>query len=66
MSKKKIRTILKVLQEQHLAIDILFAELILHDQKFMPSKSGQPWDAINQGNAVIQRLKMDLKQWKTI
>jgi hypothetical protein len=51
---------------QKQAIDTLFAMLIIatrSDQPsesgmaFMPSKSGQPWDALVAGNAVIARAE---------
>ena len=45
--------LLKACKAQHEAIDRLFALLISHDSGFFPSKSGQPWQAILQGNAAI-------------
>jgi len=32
---------------------MLFALLIRKDNKYFPSKSGYPWQAIQQGNAAI-------------
>ena len=45
--------LLEACEAQHQAIDRLFALLIEKDEKFFPSKSGQPWEAIQQGNAAI-------------
>ena len=50
--------ILDVLKSQHQAIDRLFAELIKRDANFFPSKSGQPWEAVQKGNALIQKLSV--------
>ena len=44
--------LLDACKAQHEAIDRLFALLISHDSGFFPSKSGQPWQAILQGNAA--------------
>lgn len=51
--------LLAACEEQHKAIDKLFAMLIISDKSmaFMPSKSGQPWRACLQGNAAIQKAK---------
>ena len=45
--------LLEACKAQHNAIDRLFAELIERDPEFFPSKSGQPWEAIQKGNAAI-------------
>ena len=44
--------LLDACKAQHEAIDRLFALLISNDSGFFPSKSGQPWQAILQGNAA--------------
>lgn len=48
--------VLDALKAQHQAIDLLFAKLIKIDAGFFPSKSGQPWEAVQKGNAIIQKL----------
>jgi len=50
--------VLEALKAQHNAIDRLFAELIRRDNTFFPSKSGMPWEAMNKGNALIQKLSV--------
>ena len=45
--------LLESCQAQHEAIDHLFAILIERDRNFFPSQSGQPWEALLQGNAAI-------------
>jgi len=47
----------KIVKAQHQAIDQLFAELIKRDPDFFPSKSGQPWEAVQKGNAAIKRME---------
>src|SRR4051812_42418119 len=53
--------LLAACQAQHEAIDRLFAKLIVltrdhtPDDVFFPSKSGQPWDAIQLGVAAIDK-----------
>lgn len=42
---------------QHDAIDFLFAKLIALDKNFFPSKSGQPWSAIIQGNKAVAKAE---------
>lgn len=49
--------LLEACEAQHQAIDRLFALLIEKDEKFFPSKSGQPWEAIQQGNVAIAKAK---------
>jgi len=49
--------LLEACKAQHQAIDRLFAELIERDPAFFPSKSGQPWEAIQKGTAVIKRME---------
>ncbi len=44
-------------KEQHNAMDMLFAMLIERDKTFFPSKSGQPWEAMMQGNKVIAKAE---------
>jgi len=45
------------LKAQHQAIDILFAMLIERDKTFFPSKSGQPWEAIVEGNKALAEVE---------
>lgn len=45
--------LVKAVNAQHEAIDRLFALLISIDDKFLPSKSGQPWEAIKQGQQAL-------------
>ena len=47
----------EALKAQHQAIDILFAMLIQRDKAFFPSKSGQPWEAIIEGNRVLAKAE---------
>ena len=49
--------LLNACKAQHKAIDILFARLINEDVDFLPSKSGQPWKAIQEGNAAIEKAE---------
>ena len=49
--------LLAACEAQHEAIDRLFAMLIECKKDFFPSKSGQPWKALNQGNAAIAKAK---------
>jgi hypothetical protein len=46
--------LLKACRAQHEAIDRLFARLALVDPKFFPSQSGQPWQALVEGNAAMK------------
>lgn len=50
--------LLDACQEQHKAIDILFAMLIEAKPGFFPTKSGQPWEALQKGNAAIAKGKV--------
>ena len=45
--------VLGALIEAKYAIDELFAQLILADKEFVPSKSGRPWDALLKVNKTI-------------
>ncbi len=56
---KKEPDLLEACKAQHDAIDLLFAKLIQLDPNFFPSKSGQPWAALQQGNAAIKKAKGD-------
>ena len=47
----------EALKAQHNAIDLLFALLIDKDKTFFPSKSGQPWEAIIQGNKALAKAE---------
>ncbi|KKN38496.1 hypothetical protein LCGC14_0753000 [marine sediment metagenome] len=48
-----IDKLLTACQAQHVALDTLFAMLASEKEGFFPSKSGQPWAALLQGNAAI-------------
>jgi len=50
--------LLEACKAQHDAIDRLFAELIRRDPDFFPSKSGQPWEAIQKGNAAVAEAEI--------
>ena len=50
--------LLEACKAQHDAIDRLFAEVIRRDPDFFPSKSGQPWEAIQKGNAAIAEAEI--------
>jgi len=50
--------ILDVLKSQHQALDRLFAEVIQRDDNFFPSDSGQPWEALQEGIVLIQKLSV--------
>lgn len=52
-----VDNLLSVCKEQHRAIDILFALLISKDESFLPSESGQPWRALQQGNRAIENAE---------
>jgi hypothetical protein len=43
---------------QHEAIDRLMARLITLDTGFLPSQSGQPWEALVQGNKAIKKAEV--------
>ncbi len=58
-SEASRKELLEACEAQHNAIDILFAMLIEKDEKFLPSKSGQPWAAVQQGNAAIAKAKKE-------
>jgi len=44
-------------EAQHEAIDRLFAMLIESKQDFFPSKSGQPWEAMQLGVKALLKAK---------
>lgn len=44
-------------KDMHKAMDLLFSWLIQKDIKFLPSKSGIPWEAFNEGFAAIAKAK---------
>jgi len=52
-----VDNLLSVCKEQHRAIDKLFALLISKDESFLPSESGQPWRALQQGNRAIENAE---------
>jgi hypothetical protein len=45
--------LLKACQDQHRAIDMLMARLIMLDKTFMPTESGPIWEAARKGYAAI-------------
>jgi len=49
--------LLKACKEAHKAIDHLFAILAIVERGFLPSRSGQPWDAIVRLNAVMAKAE---------
>jgi len=51
------KELLPTLKAYHNAVDELLARLVLADKEFMPSQSGKPWQAIVDGNKVIQRIE---------
>lgn len=55
------KDLLGACKAQHTAIDKLFAMLISNTadspEPFYPSKCGQPWDALCQGNAAIAKAE---------
>ncbi len=55
---KAASDLLAACEEQHKAIDSLFAMLITIDTSFFPSKCGQPWQACLQGNAAIRKAHL--------
>ena len=56
--------LIAAVKAQHEAIDRLFAILIsktMHSEKpFYPSESGQPWEAIQAGKAVLDEAGVEL------
>jgi hypothetical protein len=56
------KRVLNVLEQQHDAIDTLMAMVISLEpidkkDRFMPTKSGHIWDAVQAGNQLIKELK---------
>lgn len=49
--------LLKACKAQQKAIDLLFAMLAVKDDDFFPSKSGQPWTALQLGNKAITKAE---------
>jgi hypothetical protein len=45
------------LSEQHDAIDQLFARLTVADENFSPSRTGQPWRALLEGNEAMKAIE---------
>jgi len=56
-----LKTAQHALNEQHEAIDRLLARLSLNDQNFLPSKSGQPWAALLEGNEALKVVDQALR-----
>lgn len=54
---EEVDALIEVVRAQHHAIDTLFAMLIAKtmyaEKPFYPSESGQPWEAIQAGKAVL-------------
>lgn len=50
---KAARQLFVACKAQHEAIDRLFARLIALDPDFLPTKSGQPWDAVLMANEAL-------------
>lgn len=51
--------LVNVIMAQHTAIDRLFAMLIAQSpfhKTFFPSESGQPWEALLKGNAILTKV----------
>ena len=53
--KDSNKELLEACKSQQAALDDLFARLITIDPAFMPTLSGQPWEAVIQGVAVIEK-----------
>lgn len=49
--------LLAACKAQHETIDRLLARVILLDSTFLPSKAGQPWEALLQGNEAIAKAE---------
>jgi hypothetical protein len=49
--------LLAACKAQHEAIDRLFARLIASQDDFMPTRSGQPWEAAQLGFAAISKAE---------
>jgi len=56
-SKETFAEMYEALRVQHDAMDILFTMLIVRDQTFLPSQSGEPWEALLQGNAALDKAE---------
>lgn len=56
---KLIKDLVTALEAQHEAIDRLFAMAIDKIPGFFPSKSGQPWEALKQGNTALAAAKKE-------
>lgn len=48
---------LKVLKQQHTAMDELMAQLIAIDPTFRPTRSGEIWLAAKAGHELIQDME---------
>ncbi|MBA7533113.1 hypothetical protein ES705_25348 [subsurface metagenome] len=46
--------LLTACKAQRTAMDILFTMLLKLDKNFLPSKSGQPWEAVVLGSETIK------------
>lgn len=65
--EEEVDGLIAVVKAQHEAIDRLFAMMIeqtssgcVPDKVFYPSESGQPWEAIQAGKAVLEAAGVKL------
>jgi hypothetical protein len=52
------KLLLKACKDQHQALDLCMARLIMLDKTFMPSKSGIIWDAVKKGQSAIKMAEV--------
>ncbi len=55
INPKAVPDLLEACKVQGGAIDLLFAMLIQAHPSFLPTKSGQPWEALLAGNTAIAK-----------
>lgn len=55
--EEAFKNLLAAAKDQHEAIDLLFAMLIMKDKKFYPSESGRPWKAALKGIKAIASVE---------
>jgi hypothetical protein len=65
-AERLARELLAQCDAYHTALDALFAMMILETRRnpgvhFFPSKSGQPWEAMQAGRALAERARDQLK-----
>lgn len=51
----------RVLKDVHSSIDLLFANLILKDDSFLPSQSGLPWKTMLKVNELLRKEPLNHK-----